>query len=192
MSASPIVLKALAVTAELTNTTLSQEAARVMADDLGRYPERQVLGALQRCRRELKGRLTVADVITRLNDGRPGPEEAWSMIPRDEGATIVWTAEMTAAWGIALPLLEEGEDIPARMAFLETYRTRVADARDAGIPVRWIVSLGHDKNGREAPITEAVQLGRISQERAEALLPGLPVPALAAIAQHAVKRIEAP
>lgn len=182
MSASPIVLKALAVTAELTNTALSTDAARVMADDLGRYPEFQVLGALQKCRRELKGRLTVADVVTRLNDGRPGPEEAWSMIPRGEEVTIVWTAEMAAASGAAGPLLEEGDAIAARMAFLEAYRSRVAEARDAGVPIKWSASLGTDVRGREGPLLEAVQLGRISQDHAERLLPGIPVPALADLA----------
>ena len=78
------LLQALAVTAELTGTELSEPAARVMANDLAAYPVQQVLGALTRCRRELKGRLTVAAILERLDDGRPGPNEAWAMIPQDE------------------------------------------------------------------------------------------------------------
>jgi hypothetical protein len=72
MKASSRLSEAVAVTLELTGTTLSEVAARMMADDLARYPEQQVMGALTRCRRELKGRLTIADVISRLDDGRPG------------------------------------------------------------------------------------------------------------------------
>jgi hypothetical protein len=142
-----------------------------MADDLSPYPADQVLGALTRCRKELKGRLTVSDVIQRMDDGRPGPEEAWSMLPFDEGMTVVWTEEMAGAWGVALPLIEDGERIAARMAFLEAYRTRVQRARDAGLQVKWSVSLGHNPEKRVAAIQEAHRLGRIGTEHVSRLLP---------------------
>lgn len=160
------VLEALAVTAELTQTQISAAGAKVMAMDLAPYPEHQVLGALARCRKELKGRLTVSDIITRLDDGRPGPEEAWSMLPFDEAQTIVWTEEMSGAWGVALPLIEDGDRIAARMAFLESYRARVQKARDAGSEVKWTVSFGHDPEGRQPALAQAVSVGRISQSRA--------------------------
>lgn len=169
MSASKAVIQALAVTAELTGAQLSEAAARVMVMDLAPYPEEQVLRALSRCRKELRTRLTVADVVSRLDDGRPGPEEAWSMVPLDERQTIVWTEEMTAAWSVALPLLKEGDRIAARMAFLETYRTHVQRARDAGIQVKWTVSLGHDTKGRAAALEDAVRRGRIRHETATQL-----------------------
>ena len=69
---SKALLQAIAVTAELTGTQLSEGAARVLAADVAPYPEKQVMGALVRCRKELRGRLTVADIIARLDDGRPG------------------------------------------------------------------------------------------------------------------------
>lgn len=166
MSASVSVLEALAVTAELTNTPISAAAAKVMASDLAAYPERQVLGALTRCRKELKGRLTVADIVTRLDDGRPGPEEAWALMPLDESSTVVWTDEMSGAWGVALPLLEEGDRIAARMAFLESYRSRVQKARDAGLQVKWAVSFGHNVEGRQLALAQAIHLGRIVEARA--------------------------
>ena len=104
MKPSTSLLKAIAVTAELTGTTQSAAAAEIMAQDLARFPESQVLSALTMCRRELKGRLTIADVIQRLDDGRPGAEEAWAMIPKSEGSTVVWTAEMAHA-----TLCQEGD-----------------------------------------------------------------------------------
>lgn len=160
------VLEALAVTAELTNTQLSPAAAKVMAADLSPYPPHQVLGALTRCRKELKGRLTVADVVSRLDDGRPGPEEAWAMLPFDETQSVVWTEEMAGAWGVALPLLEDGDRIAARMAFLETYRSRVQKARDAAAPVHWMVSFGTYPEARQVALSAAMRKGRISQRRA--------------------------
>lgn len=171
------LLEAIAVTAELTGTTLSEPAAKVMAADLARYPEPQLLEALTRCRRELRGRLTIADVIGRLDDGRPGPEEAWAMIPNDEAGTVVWTVEMAQAYGVAC-----GADdrIQARMAFLEAYRDRVRRARDDGTPVKWTVSLGHDPLQREQAISQAVEAGRITEEHAQRFLPHYIAPSVVA------------
>jgi hypothetical protein len=112
-------------------------------------------------------------VVTRLDDGRPGAEEAWSMIPRGEGATVVWTEEMAAAFGVVVSMIDSGEEIPARMAFKEKYAALVAEARDANIPVRWIPSLGHDPNGREAPLEEAVRKNRLTHQHAMELLPNI-------------------
>lgn len=192
--ASKRLLQAIAVCAELTQTNFSEAAARVLAADLSKYPEDQVLGALDRCRKELKGRLIPAEIIARLADGRPGPEEAWSMIPRDEAATVVWTDEMRAAWGVALPLLKEGDGVAARMAFLEHYRAAMLKARDAGTQVRWEPSLGQDPHGRERALVEAVEKGRLTAEHVTRLLPHLeePNPRLQAlIDRSSVKAIAA-
>lgn len=203
------VLEAVAVTAELCGRTFSPAAAAVFVGDLDRFPEELILKALGRCRREVRGVLTVFDVISRIDDGRPGAEEAWAMLPRDESVTALWTDEMRAAWGIALPLLESGEDIPARMAFKEAYLREVSQARDSGVPTRWSVSLGHDRDGRAEVINAAVEKGLISSEHAKHLLPspkqasplgiliatGNPLPLLEATAppnkENALKHIEA-
>lgn len=172
MAPSEQLIQAIAVTAELTGTQISPPAAKVMAIDLATYPEPQVMGALVRCRRELKGRLTIAEVVSRLEDGRPGPEEAWAMLPKGEEATVVWTEEMAVAAGIAGSLRDD--QVQARMVFLEKYRDEVRKARENRLPVRWIVSLGTDSRGREAPVLEAVRLGRVAASHAESLLPYAP------------------
>ena len=82
--ATPELIKAVAVTAELCGRVFSPEAAAVFVSDLETYPEKALIRALARCRREVKGMLTVQDVLTRLDDGRPGVEEAWAMLPHDE------------------------------------------------------------------------------------------------------------
>lgn len=165
------LLQALAVTAELTGSEYSDAAARVMADDLEAYPLDQVLGALTRCRRELRGRLTLAAIIERLDDGRPGPNEAWAMIPQDERGSVVWSDEMAAAFGVAAPLLAEGQIIAARSAFIECYETAVATARAARRAPRWTPSLGHDPLTRTRALEDAVRKGRLTSEHAHALLP---------------------
>lgn len=164
------LLQALAVTAELTGTQLSDAAATMMAADLAVYPLPQVLGALTRCRRELKTRLTVAAIIERLDDGRPGSEEAWAMIPQDERGSVVWTQEMAEAFGVAQALIAVGDLIAARMAFRETYTALVTRARSEQRQVLWMPSFGHDQGGRQPAIEEAVTKGRIGINRARVLL----------------------
>ncbi len=182
MNPTPELIRAIAVTAELTGTEMTDAAAQVFAEDLAGFALPQVLGALTRCRREVKGRLTLSDVISRLDDGRPGPEEAWAMIPQDEGRSGVWTDEMQRAFGVCYRLLNEGDTVSARMAFKEAYQREVQAARDKRQPVKWTATLGQDKAGRDEAQHEAMNRNLLAQGR-----PALPYEA----PEHALA-IEAP
>lgn len=171
MNASEKLIKAIGVTLEITSTRLSDPAVEVMLADLAAHPEPLVLAALMRCCRELKGRLTLADIISRIDDGRPDPEGAWASIPKDEDGSVVWTTEMREAWAAAYPLIRDGELVPARMAFLERYRVVVQQARDARLPVEWEFSPGTNKDLRELVLLDAATKGRISADAARRLLP---------------------
>jgi hypothetical protein len=142
-----------------------------MLGDLVRYPEAQVMGALVRCRRELKGRMTITDVVTRLDDGRPGVEEAWAMVPKAESESVVWTEEMAKAMPAVHDLLNAGDAVAARMAFKEVYQRLCQEARDKGIQVSWSVSLGWAVDGRESAIRGAVEKGRLTSAQAKVFLP---------------------
>lgn len=186
------LLQAIAVTSELCGRTFSEAAAKVFVDDLAVYPEDQIMAALVRCRKEVRCVLTLSDVVTRLEDGRPGAEEAWAMLPMSESQSAVWTTEMSQAFGVALPLIDAGEVVAARMAFKETYLRLVNQARDHGQWVEWHVTLGHDPLGREPVLLLAVEKGRLSYEHARDFCPLLPAvnPRVAAlIGNSAVKRI---
>lgn len=195
MNASEKLIKAIGVTLEITATQLSDGAVKLMLADLAAYPEPQVLAALRRCCRELKSRLTLADVISRIDDGRPAPEEAWAMVPKDEAASAMMTSEMREAFAVVYAMVSVGELVPARMAFLERYRTAVQQARDARQPVQWEFSPGTDKAGRELVILDAAEKGRISLDGARRLLPyhredeGLSA-RLLSLAEKSVKLIE--
>ena len=170
------LIQAVAVTAELCGRTFSESAARVFVQDLAGFQEPAVIKALARCRREVKGVLTIQDVVTRIDDGRPGVEEAWAQMPLDELQSVVWTDEMREAFGIARGLLSNGEKVAARMAFKEAYIRLVGEARDEGQPVKWSPSLGFDKSGQHAVLADAVAKGRLSYEHAQDLCPMLPPP----------------
>ncbi len=173
--ASSDLLKAVAVTAELCGRTFTPEAAAVFVSDLAGLPEPAVMVALKRCRKEIRGVMTLQDVISRIDDGRPGPEEAWAMIPKNEAATVVWTAEMCQAHAVACPLLDSGDAIGARMAFKETYSRLVSAARDEQRPVSWSASLGHDAGLRDRALALGVEQGRISVEYARSESPLLQI-----------------
>jgi hypothetical protein len=168
------LLQAVAVTAELCGRVFSEGAARVFVADLAAFPEPAVMKALARCRREVKGMLTIQDVVSRIDDGRPGVEEAWAQMPFDERQSVVWTDEMAQAFSVALPLLEDGEKVAARMAFKESYLRLIGEARDSGKPVNWTPSLGWDVRGRDQVLVEAVAKGRLTYDYAQTICPALP------------------
>ena len=170
------LIESVAVTAELCGRTFSEAAARVFVSDLSRYPENQVIAALGRCRCEVKGVLTVSDVVSRLEDGRPGVEEAWGMIPLSESQTVVWTTEMAVAFGASLPLIERRDMVGARMAFKEAYTQAVMKARDHGTPVDWTASIGYDPAGRAAVLQAAVNEGKLPLEWARQHAPQIAAP----------------
>lgn len=174
--ASPELIAAVAVTAELCGRVFSEAAARVFVDDIAAYPEDAVMKALARCRKEVRGVLTVQDVVSRLDDGRPGPEEAWAQLPFDESQSAVWTDEMSKAWGIAMPLYMAGDKTGARFAFKEAYIKANHDARDRGKRVNWTPTLGTDKHGREKVIAEATAAGKLDLEYARQFVPQLEGP----------------
>jgi hypothetical protein len=168
--ASSKLLEAVAVTAELCGRVFSEPAARVFVSDLSCYEEAAVLKALTRCRKEVRGVLTVADVISRIDDGRPGPDEAWAMVPLSESESVVWTEEMAKAFSLCN---FDGGLNAARLAFREAYKSLVDEARSNGVPAKWAHSLGWNPRGREQVLTRAVQLGRLKQADVVGLIPDM-------------------
>lgn len=163
--------KALAVLVQMHGRgQLDDDVADAYEADLAAYPEAQVLAALDRCRRELRTFPTIADILARIEDGRPGPEEAWAMIPKDEIGSVVWTDEMRDAFGIVRELMAK-DPVAARMSFRETYLRLVTEARSAIRPTRWSPSFGMDPELRTQALQAAIHAGRITVGEARALIP---------------------
>jgi len=169
------ILESLVVAAEMTGTELSKAAIRGMEMELNEYPEDAVLKALARCRRELKYKLTLADIIERLSgsDGRPAADEAWgkALLAFDEHASVVLNDDISRAMQSARPMYEERDKVGARMAFRSAYERIVQEARDRGEPVSWWASLGHDPYGRELAVKEGVEQGLLPSSQSAMLLP---------------------
>lgn len=144
---------------------------------------------------ECRGKLTVADILDRMPNGYPGPDEAWGICGptlTDESRSVAWTDEMREAMGLAYALQDNA--IAARKAFQEKYKELVARARSAGLRPTWTFSPGTDKNDRVRVLTEAAQMGRLATEFAiKQLPPGQEIPqVLLPILAQATKQIGGP
>lgn len=168
------VLRALVATAEVMGGEMKPTTALVMAQDLDEYPFHEVMTALNRVRKEATGKLTLKAIIDMLSPGRDwlSANEAWSLaLPAaDERNTVVWTREARDAFNIALPLLEEGDKIGARMAFIAAYERSVSIAKAAGGAPNVEVSEGWDKQLRAVAVDQAVNRGLLPPPRQEEAL----------------------
>lgn len=151
--------KAITVTAMLTSgKTLPPDVVEVYMARLSRYPEDAIREALRRCQNEIKGHLALRDIIERIDDGHPSPNEAWALCPKSEDQSVVWTDEIAAAHASTSGL---GDQVAARMAFIETYKRLVGDSRAESKPINFFLSAGRDVAGRDQAVSEAVALGRL-------------------------------
>lgn len=157
--------------ASMHGRALTAPAAHMFLNALSEYPEGSVLAALDRCVKELRTFPTIADIIARIHDGRPGVEEAWALCPRTEDQSVVWTSEVRDAFFMGAAKMIDRDEVAARMAFKESYTKILSTARANNTQVNWEVSLGQDKRSRESALLEAVQKQRISLDRAKQLLP---------------------
>jgi len=121
---------------------------------------------------------TPAEVLAIIEE-RTGPQwpeanEAWAiaLASMDEDASVVWCAEIAQARSACMPVMQEGDEVGARMAFLEAYRAVVEQARREHRRIEWIASPGHSVEGREA-LRQAAERGQIAHSRVEHYLPDL-------------------
>ncbi|MCK1782904.1 hypothetical protein L9Z73_00540 [Pseudomonas sp. TNT11] len=170
---------AICATAEAMGQEMNPGTAAMMAEDLCAYPVPVVKAALKACRFEVKGKLAMADILQRVQsyDGRPGKDEAWAiaMTTNDEFETVVLTDEIQLALSAAKPVLDAGDKVGARMAFISAYERFVRQSREDAKPVNWHVSVGFDANRRIQAVTRAMELKRIPRDHGQKYLADLSV-----------------
>ncbi|WP_409321363.1 hypothetical protein [Pseudomonas monteilii] len=159
---------AICATAEAMGQTISAGGAQLIAEDLSAYDPAAIIAALRSCRREPVGRLSLGMVLKHIHaaDTRPGKDEAWSiaLAASDEHETVVLTTEIRQAMIASEPILEAGDKIGARMAFMSAYERLVSFARAEDQPAKWEVSLGYDQGRRVTAIESAVRAQLITHE----------------------------
>lgn len=169
------IVELVYATVEVLGHEIRPGAAVVIAEDLGAYPPTEIRQALARCRAELHGRLTLAAILERLPSANAhlSPNEAWALAltSLDEQETVVWTPEIAKAFGVARPVLEGGDKVGARMAFLAAYERELGVVKAERRLPEWQVSLGHDPQRRQLVLEEAVADGRLPAPKVAHLLP---------------------
>lgn len=138
---------------------------------LSKYEIHQVEAAFSSHLQTSRFMPTIAEIVERIEmmsgqAARPGPDEAWAMIPKDEQSSQVVTQEMLGAYGVAAHMIHDGDLIAARMAFKDAYTRLCEESKTKGRPVEWVLSRGWDKETLGQAVSEAVRLGRMTPEKA--------------------------
>lgn len=163
--------KYLAVVVEICGgRELSKMAKKLMVNELSKFDEEKVFQALHECQSEFKGQLSLSDIISRIDDGRPNNNAAFAMLPRSEAESVLWTQEMAEAHSETSHLVNE---TGRRMAFNAVYDKRVKENKRAGCAAVWSVSLGHDENHRDEILLKALESNLIDKRYALMLSPHL-------------------
>lgn len=175
------LLEQLYATAEVLGSEIKPAAATLMVRDLRDYNRPEVEQALARCRSEITGRLTLAAILERMPSANAylTANEAWSVAleAQDEMRTVIWTDEISQAAGVAMPILQQGDEVGARMAFIAAYDREVAKAKAEGRAPRWWPSLGESKEQRREAIEQGIKDGLLPAPKVEHLLPAPTGPA---------------
>lgn len=168
------IIKEVVATAEVLGQEITPKAAKMIAEDIERYSNEDIASGLTACRREITGKLTLAAIVQRIerNDGHPEPNEAWSIAIEglDENKTVVTTNEILRAMAVAQPVMNIGDKIGARMAFLDAYKREVEASRRSGSSAKWSVSSGWCSESRKVAIEQAVDIGRLPKQQEEKLM----------------------
>ena len=135
------IARGLAITAEVCGSQLSEGAIAIMAEELATYESEDVSEALRRVMREHTGRLSLAVIIERLDEGKGlGVDAAWELAVRariwDQGITLVIPSAILQSWPHAL--WNVGDKVAARLAFKAAYPKYLADLGRRGIREPWL------------------------------------------------------
>ena len=167
----------IAGTAEITGQGLNQTAIAIMCEDLAEWEFNDIQSALTACRREVKGRLSLKDIIDRLpkKGGLPSADELWGQVLEyltDENKTFVLPEmafiALESTNGGIYELAKSGDNVAARMAFKATYE-RVSQGFNG--KVKYIVRLGTNKQNQIDAIKTAYLEKKITKEIAVMFLP---------------------
>lgn len=152
---------------------ISPAAKAMFFQDLQRYPLNLIEAALAAHRMDPeRGRFTPkpADIASQIERRRAvqwlGADEAWAQVPKIEGQPGILNDCTAQALAVAAPLLAEGDDIAARMAFKDTYNRLMSRAKLERRGPVYFVSPGGSFEEQQSVIQEGVRLGLLAAPKA--------------------------
>lgn len=170
-------IEMIGVTAELMGQALSEAALRIMVSDLSRFPDADLMRALEKLRVQ-GGKFSMHHIVALLPGQFPSAEEAWSLVTISEDESACVTDEMMAAYG----QVEHLDRVAGRMAFKEIYDRMISEKKFNRQPPKWFISAGKNKELVEHCALKALKRAQISFNAAKVHLYEYPDEQLVALA----------
>ena len=183
------IFQKITVANTVTQSTLDDMAIKAMVELLDNqgYEFNDIQAALNKCCIEVKGRLSLKDIIDRLpkkGDELPSADELWGQVLEyltDEYKTFVLPEmafiALESTNGGVYELAMSGDNVAARMAFKAAYERLSQGFNDK---VKYSIRLGTDRENQAAVIKTAYLENKITKETALPFLPELDLPPLTA------------
>ena len=155
-------------TSIVTGLMIEEDGIKSMVDILSNdgYQFDDIQAALKDCCRSLKGRLTLSDIISRLQAvAIPTADELWGEVLdycQNEHKTFVLPeiAFQACENAAVYELINSGDRIAARMAFKAAYE-RLIKGYSGSLKYRY--ALGTDRAGREQVLNQAIKDGKLNR-----------------------------
>jgi hypothetical protein len=168
---------------------ISPAAKAMFFTDLQNYPLHLIEAALAAHRVDPdRGRFTPkpADIASQIERRRAvqwlGADEAWAQVPKIEGQPGILNEVTAQALAVAAPLLAEGDDTAARMAFKSTYNRLTERAKLEKRTPHYFLSPGGTFEEQQAVLAEAERQGLLPARQASDA-PALSPPSPAGLAR---------
>ena len=165
------IFQKITVANTVTQSTLDDMAIKAMVELLDNqgYEFNDIKAALNKCCIEVKGRLSLKDIIDRLpkkGDELPTADEAWGLVYDfdNDQKTIIAPAIAFEAGRCGAFNLISTDKVAARMAFKAAYDKLIPNY--SGKPIRYEISLSDDKEERRTALIQAVEDGKITKQHA--------------------------
>jgi hypothetical protein len=160
------VIEMLAIQFEMKEQSASERVITYMVKQLDPYGFEPVMKALDKLGKESAYKINLAEVIKRIDDGRPSAQIAWAQCPKNEEDSALLTEEQNKALCSVSHLLYTNDPIPARMAFIEKYNELIDESRASAEPVKYVLANGSYKQGRIDAVKIGVEEGKLLKSRA--------------------------
>jgi hypothetical protein len=156
----------ISIQAEMKEQVMSDAVLKYLVTELQPYGFEPVMQALRKLGKESTYKINLAEVIKRIDDGRPSAQTAWAQCPKNEEDSALLTEEQNKALCSVSHLMYCGDPIPARMAFLEKYNELIEESRASAKPVKYVLGAGSYKQGRIDAVKIGVEEGKLLRSRA--------------------------
>lgn len=160
------LMKMLLIQFEMKEQAASKDMVRYMINELSAYGFDQVMNALQKLGKESVFKVNLAEIIKRIDDGRPSAQIAWTECPKSEFESKVLTTEQNQAFCEVINQYDSGDKVGAKFAFIERYNQLIDESKAKANPVTYCLASGFDKQGRKDAVYEAVQSGKLLKKTA--------------------------